>query len=90
MDATNEKEPVYPDWQQRMLEERLQLFDRISSINAFLEDPTKRLANKEWVLLKKQRSAMISYLFALNARCDYYHLPQLDPGVTSLFLSDLD
>ena len=90
MDKTNAKEPIYPDWQQRMLEERLQLFDKISSINAVLEDPTKRLSNKEWVLLKKQRSAMMSYLLALNARCDYYSLPYLDPGISSLFLLDID
>ena len=90
MDTTNAKEPVYPDWQQKMLEERLQLFDRIAAINTALEDPTKRLTNKEWVLLKKQRTAMMSYLLALNARCDYYHLPQLDPGVSSLFMLDID
>jgi hypothetical protein len=57
------------DWQQRLIEERGDLFDRMSRLNSFIhsyEFSTVRDAERQRI--KKQYRAMTKYLTVLNER----------------------
>ena len=63
-----------PTWQMRLVEERKELLYRTIKLKKAMDDPEKKLNNREWEMLRAQFCFMRDYLQALTDRCVYYGL----------------
>lgn len=56
------------DWQQRVIDERRELGDKITKLASFLSRGAPEASNEERALLRQQRNAMLDYADALDER----------------------
>jgi len=66
------------DWQQRLIEERGDLFDRMSRLNSFIHSAEfSAVTSEERKRIKKQYRFMTGYLTALNERIAAIYLTSI-------------
>lgn len=66
--------PSIPYWQQRLLEERDELFQRTIALKNTFSNPEMKLNEQEWQMLHRQYEHMRRYFQVLTDRCNYYKL----------------
>lgn len=67
-------QPEAASWKQRLLDEYVELSNRLNKLEEAFGDPDFRLSHAEWTMLMEQRDAMRRYRFILEERCKYYDL----------------
>ncbi len=63
-----------PEWQDRLVEERKELLDKMIKLKNMIDDGVLKLSRKEWRMLECQYEAMRNYLQVLTDRCVFYNI----------------